>query len=224
MNLEDVRKKAEFDKQMSAARVYRMRGDYAQAAEAVRQALHIIPDDLEATEFAADLVAARGDLEKAAEIYKGIFEADKSRVSAEDKYAKTILQMAEDKYQTDRMTDMVNNPAKYRAVIGPRNPLVASLLSIAPGFGQMYCGQLVKGIVIFVSVIVLWFFFNLLSPVVKYYPESQRIQLFFHNLPSLAVFFAMAAISIHTYAFVDAAVSANKLSAKETKPGSEPGE
>lgn len=222
MNLEDARKKAEFDKQMSAARVYRMRGDYAQAAEAVRQALHIIPDDLDATEFAADIVAARGDLEKAADIYKSIFEADKSRTSAEQKFARITVQIAEGVRQQELLKDMAENPAKYRHMTGSRNPLVAAIISAAPGFGQIYCGQFIKGVIVFSSVMILWFFFYLMRPDVGIYPPPQRIAAFFQNLHPVAVFFAAAAVSIHMYAFVDAPVTANKLKAKETKPGSEP--
>lgn len=36
-----------------------------------------------------------------------------------------------------------------------KNPILAAILSIIPGLGQVYCGQLVRGIVIFIIVAVL---------------------------------------------------------------------
>ena len=36
-----------------------------------------------------------------------------------------------------------------------KNPILAAILSIIPGLGQVYCGQLVRGIIIFIVVVFL---------------------------------------------------------------------
>lgn len=196
---------------MSLARVNRMRGDYARAAEAIRLALKVRPDDPDATEFAADILAARGETEKALKIYKTLHEADPSRASAEEKFAKLTIQIAEGKRQQMLLRDMAENPKKYHSLSAPRNPVVAAIISSAPGFGQIYCGQFVRGVVFFLTVMVSWFFFYLLRPNVSFYPADQRLEMFFRDVSPLALMFALIAFSLHVYAFVDAPVLANKL-------------
>ncbi|MCX6344258.1 MAG: tetratricopeptide repeat protein [Armatimonadetes bacterium] len=221
-NLDDVRKQAEFDRHMSFARVNRMRGDYGQAAESVRLALQVKPDDAEALEFAADILAARGELQKASEIYKSLFEANPARTSAEQKFARLTIQIAEGARQQGLLKEMAENPAKSQAARGARSPLYAALLSSAPGFGQIYCGQFVKGVVICITVLVSWFFFRLLAPDVSFYAPDARLGMFAKNMSPMALVFALIAFFVHLYAIVDAPVYAYKLKENETKNGSEP--
>src|SRR5450759_4255915 len=100
-DLDQAHKKAEFDRLMTAATVYRKRGDYAQATQAVKQALQILPDNIDAREFAADMINAHGDVQKASEHYKAILETEPGRASAEAKYAKAILELAEAERQRE---------------------------------------------------------------------------------------------------------------------------
>ncbi|MCE5322506.1 tetratricopeptide repeat protein [bacterium] len=206
----EIKQQAEFDRLMTAAHVHRRRGDYDEAERTIKQALEISPDDLDAREFAADMLFARGKLEEAVEAYKAIMSADKSRASAEEKYAKTILQIAEGKRQQDLLKDMLENPKKYRSRQPARSPAVAAILSIAPGFGQIYNGQFVRGVVIFVVTMVFWLFFYLLTPDVSTFPTDKRLTAFIQNLPPLAVVFALVAVFLQVYAFVDAPVCASK--------------
>ena len=164
-NADDVRKQAEYERLMHLAHVNRMRGDYAQAAVQIKQALELRPDDLDAREFAADILFARGELEKAAEHYKAIHEADPSRASAEEKFAKATLQIAEGKRQKDLLRMMIEDPTAFRSQYQPppRRPVVAAILSGIPGLGHVYCGQLVKGIVIFAGSALCWLLFFALA-------------------------------------------------------------
>ncbi|MCL4500073.1 MAG: tetratricopeptide repeat protein [Chloroflexi bacterium] len=219
-DLDDIRKQAEFDRFMSAARVERMRGDYTRAAASVQQALKIWPEDPGAREFAADVLLALGQLEKATEVYKELFQEDATRASAEEKYAKVTLQVAEGKRQKELLLHVADHPAKFAPA--PRSPLIAALLSSAPGFGQIYCGQFVKGVVLFVVSMISWFFFYLSSPDVSNVPEQMRMATFIKNMNPLAVIFACIAVSLQVYAFVDAPVYASKLRDKETKSLTEP--
>ncbi|MCL5103764.1 MAG: tetratricopeptide repeat protein [Armatimonadetes bacterium] len=208
-DLDDVRKQAEFDRFISAARVERMRGDYMRAAASVQQALKIRPEDAEAREFAADVLAALGQLEKAAEVYKKLFHEDASRASAEEKYAKVTLRIAEGKRQQELLLHLADQPAKFAPP--PRSPFIAAVLSAAPGFGQIYCGQFTRGAIIFVVSMISWFFFSLCAPSISD----------LKNISPMAVIFASVAVSLQVYALVDATVLANKLSDKaksQTEP------
>ena len=209
MHEQDVKKRSEFDRLITAAHVYRRRGDYAQAEQTIRQALEIDPSDAEALEFAADMLFARGELEKAAEQYKLIAEQDKSRSSAEEKYATAVLQIAEGKRQQDLLREMLENPAKFRTPA--RSPLLATLISAAPGFGHLYCGKLAKGIVLFVGAMFCWLLFYAFSPPVNTgLGVQERIHEFATNMTVPALFFLCVAVFTHIYAFVDAAVLADK--------------
>lgn len=216
-NMDDVRKQAEFDRQMGLARANRMRGDYAHAAECVRLALQVKPEDPEALEFAADVLAARGELEKARDLYKNLYGADPSRTSAEAKYARVTLQIAEGVRQQDLLREMAENPGKFQASRPTPSPLYAAMVSTAPGFGQIYNGQFMKGVIICVSVIICWFFFYLACPKVDFYPANQRLTMFFKDMSPMAIIFSLIGTFIHLYAFVDAPVYANKLKEKVTE-------
>lgn len=213
-NLDQAGNKAEFDRLMTAATVYRRRGDYAQATQAVKQALHLSPDDVDAREFAADMIYAHGDVEKASEHYKAILEGEPGRASAEAKYAKAILEIAEAKRQRDLIQYMVENPGKSRVM--HRSPAVAALLSIAPGFGHIYCGLYVTGMALFCGWVLAWLlFFGTLG-------ESAGVQIT-QKLTASSTAFACIAASLHIYALISAAQQAEKTNlGKDGKDPSEP--
>lgn len=214
-NLDEVSKRTEFDRLMTAANVFRRRGDYGQATASVKQALQLFPDNLDAQEFAADMIYAHGDVEKASEYYKAILEADVLRVSAEEKYAKAILDLAEGKRQQGLLKERLENPEKYRSQ-HTRKPTIAALLSIAPGFGQIYCGHYYKGMGLFGGWVLAWlFFFATLNPSVG----VQATQ----KLSAASLMFGCVAAALHIYSIVSAAGEAEKLGkGKNGKDPSEP--
>ncbi len=197
---DDPKTKAEFDRAMTAANVFRLRGDYAQAAKSVQQALALRPTDLEARELAADIIYAHGDIARAAEHYKSILEDDPTRASAEEKYAKAILDVAEGQRQQQLLKDMLEHPKQHRAQA--RNSTLAALLSIAPGFGQVYCAHYVKGMIIFVAWALSWVLSLALVG-----PAGRNV---LDCLTAGTIFFGCLATSIHLYAVVDAASCAEK--------------
>lgn len=208
-NLDELKKKSEFDRLLTSARVYRMRGDYTQARHLIRQALDMYPADLDAREFAADLLYAAGKLEAAAEEYKSIFDEDNKRVLAEEKFAKATLQIAEGKRQQELLKQMADDPAAFRAqhtVPGYANKstLMAIILSSAPGFGQIYCGKLVKGISIFIGCVLSWLLFLATRP------NTTNAQDFLREISSTAVLSICIAIMLQVYALVDAVVLVEK--------------
>lgn len=192
----DPKTQADFERAMTAANVYRNRGDYTQAAKAVQEALRLRPSDLDARELAADLVYARGESQKAAEHYKNILEIDPKRASVEEKYAKAILDVAEGKRQQELLKDMLDHPVS----VGPqrRSSGVAAMLSIAPGFGHVYCAQYVKGVIVFAAWALSWVLcLSLVGP-----PGDR--------LSTATVLFGCLATSLHLYAVLDAAAAAER--------------
>lgn len=187
---------------MTAARVYRRRDDYAAATEAVRQALQILPNDLDAREFAADMIYAHGDLQKAIDYYKAILETDPKRASAETKYAKVVLELAEEHRQRELVQQMLENPAKSQVM--RKNPAVAALLSIAPGFGHIYCGLYAVGIALFCGWMLAWMLFLwTLEDSVGGHMTSR--------LTAASTAFGCIAAALHIYALVSAAQHADRI-------------
>jgi tetratricopeptide (TPR) repeat protein len=201
-NLDQAAKRAEFDKLMTAATVHRRRGDYAQATESVRQALVILPDNLDAREFAADMILAHGDVQKASEHYKAILEAEPGRASVEAKYAKAILELAEGDRQRGLVQEMLENPSK-RPSLPPRSSTIAALLSIAPGFGHVYSGQYATGGALFVGWVLAWmlFLFTL---------DSSTGVSVVNRITGPSAAFACLACAIHIYAIVSSAREADR--------------
>jgi len=219
MATDELRKQAEFESTIRLAHISRKRGDYGQASKLVVQALSLNPDDLEARELAADIFYARGELEKAADIYKAIIEADPSRTTAEEKFAKATLDIAEGKRQQDLIKYMLEHPEVK--VPAAKNPVVSAMFSGIPGLGHVYCCQTIKGIVLFVSTTLCWLFFFALRPDVSFYPPEQRITMFTRNIDPAAVLFLCLAVALHLYTLVNAAMAAEKL-ANEAKKTTEP--
>lgn len=210
--LGEATKKAEFDRLMTAATVFRRRGDYGQATQTIKQALQIFPEDIAAREFAADMIYAHGNVEKAAEHYKSILEAEPGRASAEEKYAKAILELSEGERQRGLVKLMVENPGKFRP-IQPKNAGIAVLLTLAPGLGHIYCGQYVKGIAIFgVWLLACVLFMFSLDPGAG---VAQRVT-------TASAISACVAGSIQIYALLSAAQDAEKTKSGKDKDPSEP--
>lgn len=223
-DLDDVRRQSEFDRLLTSAHIHRRRGDYEQAEQCINQALQIKPNDLEAREFAADLLFARGELEQAAQQYKSIYEQDKTRSTTEEKYARTIVQIAEGKRQQELLREMLENPRKFQTPT--RSPVVAAVLSGIPGLGHIYCNQYYKGIGLFLVTVLSWMIFYALSPTMPDYSglsdraadlinSSSRIKYFAENLSVSAILYMCIAIFAHVYTFVDAAVTADKTKPKK---------
>jgi tetratricopeptide (TPR) repeat protein len=211
--INDPRKQAEFDRLMGLAHINRRRGEYLQADDLVRQALEVIPGNLDARELAADLLYARGQWPEASEAYKSIFTQDASRGAAEEKYAKVLLQISEGKRQKDLLQDMLEHPEAHQAP--ERSPLAAAVLSGIPGLGHVYCGEAIKGVVILAITAVSWFLFLVLRPDVSFYPPDQRMARFAQNMDPLSIIFLLLALSVHAYAVVNAAVIADRINARK---------
>ena len=87
--------------------------------------------------------------------------------------------------------DTVNAPTEFK----PRKPWLAGLMSLFPSLGQVYNGQLKKGIFIFGSLLLVPYLFGIL-----------RLKLYFWAYFGLILFL----IAIRIYAVTDAVMVANR--------------
>lgn len=217
LDKEHLKKQMDFDRCMSLANGFRAKGDYKQAEQKVIEALALFPENLDAREFAADILFARGELEKAAEHYKNMFSPENPRPSAEEKYGKVVIQIAEAKRQRMLLEQMLENPAKFRKQTA--NPYLAAVLSLAPGFGHIYAGKLKKGMTLCCSAVFCWILTYLLAPPVDHNLEGIAAQTYaFVNsvLSSPAFIFIAASIGIGIYSVIDSAITVDKERSKQT--------
>ncbi len=131
----------EADRLLTAANISRRRGLFKQAEKECRDALELIPADAAALELYGDILQGVGRVDDAVYAYGRAVESDPNRKSAEKKYAELTLAQ-------NREIEML------REEILPRNPTLAIFLSsILPGAGQVYNGQIVKGLVVAAAVL-----------------------------------------------------------------------
>jgi tetratricopeptide (TPR) repeat protein len=126
------------------ASMLRRREKYAEAMTKCREALTLVPKDAAALELYGDLLQGVAHINEALAVYKRATEADPKRYSAERKYGDLLM----------RQQNWNNGDPE--AV--PKNGLVASMLSlVVPGAGQIYNGDLVKGLFFLISTAISLF-------------------------------------------------------------------
>lgn len=95
---------------------------------------------------------------------------------------------------------MTSSPAGSRAIssneqeefgIKARNPLMALFLSICPGLGQQYAGHLLRGIVLYIALVI----FSWLAAIAYMYVESPAVGLLLLSVP----FVGVALIALDAY-------------------------
>lgn len=220
---EDIKRKAEIDRLLSRANVHRMRGEYIEAEDVLKEVLSLDESRVDVHEMMADMLYGRGQLESAAEEYKNIMEANPGCASAETKYAKVMLEKGENEYEKKLARDMIENPGKYSNP--PQHPLAAFLLSaVVPGLGQLYNGERIKGLIILgvflFSVLILSVSpdtGNLLRNVgVWLNPSGSAVKP--PPLGSLVIIFTGIMVFLYIYSVIDAVITSAKLSDSEKKP------
>lgn len=219
-DIHDVSRKAQIDRHLSHAHVYRMRGEYVAAEDAYREALALDETRLDVRELIADMLYARGKLDASAEEYRTIIDERPGSVSVETKYAKTVLEIGEREHEKAVTKAIIDNPDAFQE--HTRRPVTSMLLSAcAPGFGQVYNGEIVKGAIIIgafvVSLLVLAFspkdvenLFRTFGAMVNPRPGTLP------PISSLTILFVSAALFIWIYAVIDAPISADKLRSKDS--------
>ncbi|MBR4748677.1 MAG: hypothetical protein IK083_03775 [Abditibacteriota bacterium] len=180
----DIRNRRAFTEHLTRARILTEKGEYAEASAEAAEALKLSPNDPDARELTADILAALGKRQAAAEEYKKLFTEDKSRESAEEKYALLIL----NQYDDDRKA---REEAEPKASKKPSSWTLL-LTAIVPGVGAMLQEKYLKGGILF----GLWLIFFCLAAKGMGRTGSDPMKIF-TSLPSLA------ACAVWLYSFID---------------------
>ncbi len=216
----DIARIAEIDKLLSRGNIHRMRGDILEAEDSFRQALAVDESRDDIRELIADMLYARGQLDKAAQDYRSLMEKRPGNVPIETKYAKVVLEIGERNFERQMAEGLIMNPSRFSE--RPQRPVASMLLSItAPGAGQLYNGEILKGMILlgvfFLSIVAL-----ALSPT-----DCKNMLLYLgaminpHEgiLPpvsGIALLFTVLLVIDWIYAMIDAPISADKL---RNRPG-----
>lgn len=156
-----VQERLEAERRLTAANVARRRGLYKQAEIECRAAIELAPGDAPALEQYADILQGLGKVDDAAFVYKRALEIDPTRKTAEKKYAELTLMQ-------NRGLDAL------RIEYIPRDPRVAVILSLLfPGAGQLYNGDVLKGLVLGAVGVGCWY--SLLFTDIGFWGSQNRI-------------------------------------------------
>lgn len=150
---DDVLKRATVDRLLSTANAHRLRGDLVAAEDSCREAIQVDPENARLGEMLGDLLEARGLLEDARAQYHGVMERNPGLASVEKKLAKLALEMDERARERRSVEDALGKPEDTKEI--RRSAGIALALSLAvPGVGQIYVGEITKGIIILGSFLV----------------------------------------------------------------------
>ncbi len=190
-NIDEVRRKRNFSEHLANARVMFSKEDYTGASAEVQAALEIVPDDPDARELGADILAALGKKDAAAAEYKALFTEDKTRESAEEKYALIVLGQYDNEQKLKEELEHKNDrkPSAWTMV----------LTAIVPGVGALLKEKYAKGIILF----VLWLVFFCLS--CKQMGGRWTAPMRIFTSPSF-----IAACAVWLYSFADTLINFNK--------------
>lgn len=124
------------------ANLLKLRLRFEEAEALCHKILQMDPNCSEGHEILGDIHRSLGRLEEAMEEYKRAIELDPKNVRAQSSLAETSLLLAEQKREEKRLQELVEKgPERVE-----RSPTLAALYSIFPGFGQLYNGDLTKGL------------------------------------------------------------------------------
>ncbi len=185
----------EADRKLTSANIARRRGKFQEAEQECRAAIELVPQDASALEIFGDIMQSLGRVDDALYVYETAIKADAKRASVEKKYAELMLLQ-------NREIEIL------RSEYIPRNPIVAIFFTaLFPGAGQVYNGQVIKGIVLACMV------FGSLS-VLFWTPIGHPVG---RSISAPMAFFALVAAIAYMYAIVDANNGARM--GKRTKSG-----
>jgi hypothetical protein len=184
-----TQERMEADRLLTSANIARRRGNFAEAERLCAEAIQLMPRDAAALEIYGDVLQGVGRVDDALYAYQRATEADSKRRSAEKKYAELMLLQ-------NREIDLL------RQEYIPRNPNVAVLLSaVGPGTGQIYNGDLLKGVVI-AALFVMFIYTIFFTPYGL--PHTRA------GIPTSLVLSIVGACAVYIFAIVDANLSARR--------------
>lgn len=144
---EDIQRRVEIDRLLSAANAYRVKGDLLGAENACRSALRMDSENDTARELLGDVLRSIGKLDDAQEQYRTLLQRAKPPSSAETKYARVALEIAERERERHEVEEAFAHP-ESKEEAGRSAGIALGLSLIAPGFGQIYLGEMLKGCIV----------------------------------------------------------------------------
>jgi tetratricopeptide (TPR) repeat protein len=234
----DPARERERDRLLTLANVQRMRGQIPEATETLKKALALgegqSKADAPVHELLGDILAADERWDEAKTAFGTAHALDPARASAERKFAQMTLRIADSQREREMAEAILRGeiPAGtasgVAAVHGKRSPALALLLSgVVPGFGQLYNGQLIKGLVCLGA-------FLLTVLAINFLPEGKLfLDQFTHFLAArpyrgggemspLLLFLVLVSGILWLYAVIDAPIVASKLSSAAPADDGEP--
>lgn len=195
----------EIERIVVQARVLRSRGENVAADRLLLEVCDKYPDHPSSLETRAFLLADQGKLREARDLLSKLIADHPGRLSAERKHAELVLRVAEQDdvvMQTLRASELnaIMNPAGLRRSAGT----AAMLGLLFPGFGQIYNGELWKGVGYALLGAALWTCFGLFG-FVSYSDGAGGMKSEF--APS-AVWWGLLLLLLYIVGILDAAVSA----------------
>ena len=126
-----------------------------EALELAREAASLAETSWESHELVGDLLMEKGDAEAAMASYRRAREIVVDRPLLEDKIARAALTQAADQAVARRTQALLDGTA--RADAPKRKPSHAALFSfVIPGLGQIYNGEVLKGLILLVAYVALF--------------------------------------------------------------------
>jgi tetratricopeptide (TPR) repeat protein len=140
---------------LGRATLLRARGEHEEALRVGQEAVGLEGGNWECHELVGDVLLALERPDEALSSYRRARELHQSRAVLEEKIGRAALAQAERQRSAERSQALLEGKAEQR---GPRrNPSYAALYSfIVPGLGQVYNGEVLKGVVVVVAYVLLF--------------------------------------------------------------------
>jgi len=148
---------ADVEDALSKARVFVSRREASAALAVMDELLRKYPEHPKVLDAKGDILRELGKLEEARECYAKVISNHKGWISTEKKHAEVVFQLEQAKYATETLMKEMSfaelmNPAGVK-----RSGGTAAFLSLLlPGFGQIYNGEFIKGIVMLLIAVISW--------------------------------------------------------------------
>jgi TM2 domain-containing membrane protein YozV len=146
----------EIQSRLRKARVMSQRGDSTGAGAVLESILAEFPNHPEALLLRAKSLEENGKIRDARDLLAEVIKAGMAPISLERKHAELVLKVA--------TRDNIVNAAlsdDFTSLLNPdgvkRSPGTAAFFSmLLPGFGQLYNGEVMKGIIFMVAAVLCW--------------------------------------------------------------------
>lgn len=220
--IEEELRREKIERLTTAARVYRKRGDLESAVTSCQELLTLDPDNLDAREVMADVLAEDGKHDEAMAQYRRIFEADSSRTDVERKMAQMALRAGELRRREQRRQELIEDPTRRDRRSDVRLSTAWLCALICPGMGQLYLREYAKGAIILGgSLVLIALILNAFVAAVGAAVREGTLMALFEHLggsggrTALLLFACLLTLGLYVFGIFDAVRSVRRIQASE---------